>query len=116
MIDQDSYKAQMLDGLQNTWAKTIDNINQQQQTYVGNPNKENKFEPGAMVRVYDPQTSKGTVSKLGRHWRGPYRVLKIQPPIMLLTELATGRKTYIHFSRCKRLKTRPRPPLNEIQL
>ena len=73
-----------------------------QKYYKVNPEK---FEEGDLVRLMVPRVKKGTVKKLARLWKGPYRILKVKIPNLLIQHVTIQSDVqYVHANRCKAIK------------
>ena len=104
IMDLDDYKSVMLTGFYKAWHSAKKNIEDAQGKYIGNPAKDNPYKVGQLVRIFQPTNKKGLVGKLCRNWQGPFRILTIAPPVLMLQSLVTRKRKCVHMSRCKRLK------------
>jgi len=55
--------------------------------------------------LHNPKIKKGRTAKLSRQWAGPYRVLKVRKPNLLIQHISSHTDIqYVHANRCKPIK------------
>jgi hypothetical protein len=113
-VDTDKYKAEMVQRMatiQQEVAKWNDLIRVKRENKAKRDWTIDQFKEGELVWLFSYRKRRGLTRKLMMAWHGPYRILRIVPPMNVELQDRSGRtfKQLIHISRIKKCHNGSRP-------
>jgi len=111
-----SYKQFIIDTLHHVWVNCkneLEEAHQRQKIQYDKNAVEPSYQPQDLVYVHRPVIAQGNCRKLSHYWYGPYRVLEVNSPnlVVQLVGFRKAKPKTIHFNQAKPCKEPRIPPL-----